>query len=53
MDGYVGCAGRGHSRRYWRGARGDEEVELYAGTFEAWCGNVEELLEEHGFGAPS
>jgi hypothetical protein len=27
---------------------GDEELELYAGTFEGWPGNVAEILDEHG-----
>jgi hypothetical protein len=27
---------------------GEDEIELYAGTFEAWPGNVEELLEQQG-----
>jgi hypothetical protein len=29
----------------------DEERELYAGTFEAWPGNVHELLDTHGLRA--
>jgi hypothetical protein len=27
---------------------GDEEREIYSGTFEDWPGNVAEILEEHG-----
>jgi hypothetical protein len=31
-----------------RTLEGEEELELYSGTFEGWPGNVQELLDEHG-----